>query len=245
MHLGLVTAASSVDCGHGLRHRQFRVRQVEPQRLGKGQRQLVLAALGGDAGEFWQIENVTREGRLRRDTNPHLGYFLLLFDRELLPRHPVGFVGALGEFLNHLARQPGRLAAPVLGQQVDKQLVACNHRADPDLLRQCKPQGAPVGIAPRRANIFVGPRAEPIDRDVYRLPELDDEDAAGHADLRLDVGCGADDEAAVASGGDEAGLTAHALRLSQRRVWRMHERRQQQADDGKQDTLRTHHTHTR
>ena len=46
----------------------------------------VLAALGGDAGQLRQFENVAREGRLRRDADPHGGNLVLLLQRHLLLR---------------------------------------------------------------------------------------------------------------------------------------------------------------
>ena len=101
-----------------------------------------------------------------------------------------------------------------------------------------------VGIAAGGADIFAGRGAEPVDRDADRLAELDHQDAAGHADLQLDLACGADDDAAVAAGRGDGGFTANALRLGHRRLRRQHHRQQNSRDKQNIGTPGTrHHAH--
>jgi hypothetical protein len=137
---------------------------------------------------------------------------------EPLPRQLLGGPRAARQILNHLARQPRRLAGPFLRQQIDEQPLARGHGGEPHLARQRKAQRPPVRIAPRRADVVARPGRKPVDRHVDRLLELDHQHIAGQPGPGLDFAGHVDDQAAVAAGCGDAGLAADGL--GRRRVRR-------------------------
>ena len=178
--------------------RELGVGQIELQRLGELQRELVLAAVGGDAGQLRQFEDEAREGRLLGD--PHVDRTDPAQLREFgaLARVLLGVAGAPRQFLDHLLRQAGRLAGPIFRHQIDEQPLRRGDGIDLDLARQRKAQRAAVGIAPRRADVVGRAGADAVDRDIDRPLEEDRQHVAGDADLRVDLLGQLEDEACVA-----------------------------------------------
>ena len=101
--------------------------------------------------------------------------------------------------------------------QIQQQPLAGAQRADLDLLPQRKAERHAVGIAARGGEIFRRARRDPVDGNADRLLETHNEDAARCGGLRFDLGGQPHDEAAIASGGDDARLAANHRRLRQSR----------------------------
>jgi hypothetical protein len=166
-HVRLAAVVLGVDGVDGLRQRQLGVGQIEPQVPCKGQRQLVLGALGADRRQFGELEDIARERCLVRDPHPHGRDAALRLEREPRLRVALRLLGAPRQVLDDLARQARRLAGPALRQEIDEQPLACGHGADFELLLKRKAHRAAVRIAPRGAEIPARARGDAIDRDVH------------------------------------------------------------------------------
>ena len=112
---------------------------------------------------------------------------LLLVGQALLMQLAFGVARAARQFVDHLLRQAGHHALPVVRQDVDIEPLGGGDQIDLHLAGQRDADRAAVGIAPRRADIIRGAGIDAIDRDIHRLLEGDHHDRAGDADLRLDL----------------------------------------------------------
>ncbi len=219
------------------RRGELGIRQVEPQGGRDRQLQAVAAALGGHAGRFAQLEDVAREGRLRRD--PHTDRRRLTHGVELrlLARQPLGLASAPRQFLDDILRRARQCRGPVLRQEVDVDPLAGIDLIDAQLAGERDPQRAAVGIATRSANPVGGAGHDPVDGDIDRAGKADHENIARGTNLGADRFRKSQQDAGIAAGDIERSLALHGRRRlcggGQRH--RQHQHRDQQGSQRQQD----------
>ncbi len=152
------------------------VGQIELDRRIERERDAIFDAVDRNRNELRQRERVARKRRLHADAHAHRRKRALLADAQLLARLLLGVARAPGEFLDDFLRQSRWQADPAFGQQIDEQLLARRHRIDGDLAVEREADAGAVGIAPRRADVLACGHRYPVNENLDRLLELNDED---------------------------------------------------------------------